>query len=518
MGRWIISATGLLALLLSLTLRAAEPNGKVMYEQLCGACHGPDGKGAGEGTFPPLAGSEWVKGDAERMVQVVLHGLEGTIRVKKKSYNLVMPPQGAALTDPQIAAIVSYVRGAWGNKESPVDVTFVSEARERSKDRKQAWTAKALQRKWPLPMEQGPLTHLVSSVYEGDFKAMPDFEGLKPVAVEEEAGGFINLATLRKKQQFAVVWEGEFEVPRNGKFVFRLDSDDGSQLFVNGQKVVSVMGLGGLGRTREGKVMLEAGTAKLRVEYFNYTGAQGIALSMRGGKRWTHFTRRKANSAKKIPSIPIVVKDEARIYRNFIKGTSARAIAVGYPGGVNLSFSADDLGWEVAWIGDFIDAGLHWTGRGKGAQGPAGQRILNLGMGPSFAIAPQGPKSWPKSWQPELKARFDGYVLDKQRFPEFQYQVAGVQVLDKPAPVGDRDLVRNLTLRVDGQPPEGLMMRLYNKGAKQLSSHAFQLESGVRLEIAKGDGFEAVTTKEGVFLKLKLKKGVNRIGLRYVWK
>jgi hypothetical protein len=52
------------------------------YEMLCGACHGANGKGAGEGSFPPLAGSEWIQGDAGRMIQIILHGLEGPVTVK----------------------------------------------------------------------------------------------------------------------------------------------------------------------------------------------------------------------------------------------------------------------------------------------------------------------------------------------------------------------------------------------------------------------------------------------------
>ncbi len=60
------------------------------------------------------------------------------------------------------------------------------------------------------------------------------------------------------------------------------------------------------------------------------------------------------------------------IYRNFIQGVNARAIAVGYPGGVNAAFDADFCNVGLIWRGGFIDAKRHWTDRGGGFQPPLG--------------------------------------------------------------------------------------------------------------------------------------------------
>ena len=122
----------------------AAGEGKSRYEMLCGVCHGIDGKGAGEAGFPPLAGSDWVKGSPDRMVQVILHGLEGPITVSGKDYNLMMPPQGAALTDPHIAEIATYIRGAWGNEQSAVTTDQVAQMRSDSQKQTEKWTASQL--------------------------------------------------------------------------------------------------------------------------------------------------------------------------------------------------------------------------------------------------------------------------------------------------------------------------------------------------------------------------------------
>lgn len=87
--------------------------GQQLYTQYCANCHQQNGKGDGTRN-PPLAGSEWVVGDKKRLMQVVIHGLNGPITVKSAGYNEVMPSH-AYLSDRQLATILSYIRQSWGN-------------------------------------------------------------------------------------------------------------------------------------------------------------------------------------------------------------------------------------------------------------------------------------------------------------------------------------------------------------------------------------------------------------------
>ena len=499
----------------------AAEEGKSRYEMLCGVCHGIDGKGAGEAGFPPLAGSDWVKGSPDRMVQVILHGLEGPITVSGKDYNLMMPPQGAALTDPQIAEIATYIRGAWGNEQSAVTTDQVAQMRSDSQKQTGMWTASQLDKKWPVWRKKGPVKNLIASYYKGRFNKMPDFSKLTPDAVEEEAGGYLSLDSIAEKDNFAMVWEGEFEVRQDRDYTFRIDSDDGSRLFINDVLVAEVKGLGGMGRPREGRALLKTGTAKIRVEYFERSGNQGIGIvMMRGGPKGKtlSFTKQALKKGPKFDPIPIVAKDTARIYRNYIKGTSARGIGVGYPGQVNLAYSADDLSVSQAWVGDFIDAGLHWTGRGQGRQSPAGQRVVSLGEGPAMAVLKKKDAKWPKAWQKKLKARFHGYRLDEFRRPEFHYQAGGLEVYDKPEAVKGREIVRNFRIVAGEKPPKDLLLRLSGPGAKLLREGVYEVGRGVRLKIAESDQAKPALVDGRVVLKLKLSPGENRMGVRYVWK
>jgi mono/diheme cytochrome c family protein len=117
--------------------------GKPLYLANCAACHQPNGGGV-PGAFPPLAGSEWVTGSEERIIRIVLHGLQGPIKVAGNDYNNVMAPLGAVLKDDQIAKILSYVRSEWGNNAPEVLPETVTKVRADTAAHAGYWTAEEL--------------------------------------------------------------------------------------------------------------------------------------------------------------------------------------------------------------------------------------------------------------------------------------------------------------------------------------------------------------------------------------
>ena len=96
-------------------LDAQGERGKKVYLGLCYACHQPDGRGL-PGAFPQLAQSDFMLASRERAIGIVLHGLTGPVTVNGQTLNSAMPPQGAVLTDQQIADVLTYVFNAWGNR------------------------------------------------------------------------------------------------------------------------------------------------------------------------------------------------------------------------------------------------------------------------------------------------------------------------------------------------------------------------------------------------------------------
>jgi mono/diheme cytochrome c family protein len=112
--------------------------GKKLYVSNCKVCHLEDGSGRFP-EFPPLAGSDWALGSAERMIAILLHGLDGKIVVNGKTFSGTMPPFKDRLSYAKIAAILTYVRNAWGNSASSISVEQVKQVAERTKSRKRVW-------------------------------------------------------------------------------------------------------------------------------------------------------------------------------------------------------------------------------------------------------------------------------------------------------------------------------------------------------------------------------------------
>jgi mono/diheme cytochrome c family protein len=115
------------------TAPAAKVDGKQVFRRQCVACHGRNGKGTGT-LFPPLAGNRDIFLDRTFPALVVLNGLKGPLKVGGKRFNGVMP-SFAHLSDAKIAAVVNYIRAAWGNTKlrpegmAAVDAELVKAAR-----------------------------------------------------------------------------------------------------------------------------------------------------------------------------------------------------------------------------------------------------------------------------------------------------------------------------------------------------------------------------------------------------
>ena len=92
-----------------------------------------------------MAESEWVLGSPDRLIRIVLHGVTGPIRVNGRTYSFDMP-SWMIFDDEQIAAILTYVRREWGNTGSPIDPALVTEIRQATSGRDDAWTAAELER------------------------------------------------------------------------------------------------------------------------------------------------------------------------------------------------------------------------------------------------------------------------------------------------------------------------------------------------------------------------------------
>lgn len=93
--------------------------GRRTYEKQCSMCHGSEGKGQAP-AFPPLAGNQSITMSSPvNSIRMVLNGgyAPGT---RKNARPYGMPPFAHILKDEEVAAVVTYIRVAWGNSGTPV--------------------------------------------------------------------------------------------------------------------------------------------------------------------------------------------------------------------------------------------------------------------------------------------------------------------------------------------------------------------------------------------------------------
>ncbi|MDA0195668.1 MAG: dehydrogenase [Bacteroidetes bacterium] len=124
--------------------------GRQQYLSSCSGCHSPDGQGMNR-LGPPLVNSEWVIGNENRLVYLVLHGIEGPIEVNGKVYDVpeILPvmPAHSPLESREIASILTYIRNEWGNNAPAISGHTVGRIRLTSQGTVVPWTAERLKKK-----------------------------------------------------------------------------------------------------------------------------------------------------------------------------------------------------------------------------------------------------------------------------------------------------------------------------------------------------------------------------------
>jgi mono/diheme cytochrome c family protein len=296
--------SSLLALLATAIFASAAEDGAQVYNTLCVACHGPDGKGLNG--LPPLVGSDWPKGPAARSIKIVLNGLSGPVDVAGKGYNIAMPPQGAVLSDEKIAAALTYIRANFAGGAGAVTPDEVKSVRAATATRTTPWTAVELLKAHPFPPAKTALKNLVGTMYKGNWKELPDFSTLKPALMEDFNVGVVDPDQSGLKSNFAMVWTAQFEAKEAGKYTFTLDCDDFGALYVGGEKVAEIKGIAPIGgRRKEVPVILKQGLTPIRIEFVQVSVSRLSSLV-------TRARRIRASSGSRRPRVAMPPRPRLR--------------------------------------------------------------------------------------------------------------------------------------------------------------------------------------------------------------
>lgn len=104
----------------------AQDRGAVVYATHCAACHQRDGRGTGN-AYPPLPGSATSTGEPQALIAWVMFGKRPATLAPRKS--LAVMPQFAWLSDADLAAVLTHVRGGFGNSAPPITAAEVAAVR-----------------------------------------------------------------------------------------------------------------------------------------------------------------------------------------------------------------------------------------------------------------------------------------------------------------------------------------------------------------------------------------------------
>jgi azurin len=345
----------------------------------------------------------------------------------------------------------------------------------------------------------GPkLSGLKFQLFLGDWTRLPNFSTLTPHREGDVPDNLVQLKLDDYKNQFGAVFTGKITAPKDGEYTFSLAGDDGVRLSIDGKKIVEHDGVHPASDLREGRTQLKAGEHEFRLEYFQASGEAEIFAAWRGPDftmtplsksihpnwRAGGATRKKDNNT----GMPLLVRDEPIVYRNFIAGAGNRAIAVGYPGGFNIAWSAESMNLAFAWRGAFIDAARHWTDRGAGHQPPLGYDLVRPAPSVPFALLPEPTTEWPKLERNQRAPGYawKGYTLDKARVPTFSYTWNGLAVTDRFEGVGN------------ATAPDGTLVRTVELHGGALPANAFfRVATGTSIQ-PNGDGFVVAAGKVNV--------------------
>lgn len=142
----------------------------------CVTCHAENGKGTIPGIYPPLNNNQWVMGEEERLIKIVLKGLWGPIEIDGKTYDpsTGVPPMtgfGGMLDDTEIAGVLTYVRLMFGDNKAltkSIDPKTVARIREEIKDKQNFYMVDELLKEHPFPEQASAATVKQWQSYAGE--------------------------------------------------------------------------------------------------------------------------------------------------------------------------------------------------------------------------------------------------------------------------------------------------------------------------------------------------------------
>lgn len=266
-----------------------------------------------------------------------------------------------------------------------------------------------------------------------------------------------------------------------------------------------------------------------------WPGGKAVQTEILGGDTdrqiralWHNFSLGRSArdpSGLRVEPSKLVVTDAARTYRGRSKVAGYRGIAVGFPGGINYAFNAQNGALTTIWQGEFVQVG--WQGQGSGNFNPLGKHV-QLSQDVAFLQAAEPPATWPPNpvttkenpvnpdplYPKNHGYAFIGYSLNPETsVPTFEYRCGDVMILDKTVPDG-----KSLKRRFAFTAPEAQTIWLRAlTGSVVAESKIIFKTSDLQLTIPPGKTTLRPAAEGGqeLLIKLALPKGESTATIEY---
>jgi len=132
--------------------------------------------------------------------------------------------------------------------------------------------------------------------YRSTWNALPDFDMIKAEREGTVDYNWFDISIADRVNSFGFVFEGKINVPKDGRYTFFLNSDDGSRLAIDGKRILEYDGIHGMDKERKTSLILKAGDHSIRLDYFQRLEGKGLSVAWQG----PNMSRRSLSKPPKV--------------------------------------------------------------------------------------------------------------------------------------------------------------------------------------------------------------------------
>jgi len=297
------------------------------------------------------------------------------------------------------------------------------------------------------------LSNILRSEYKSVTKSIKNLDSF-PLIKSNKTKKFSLVDVTTKKDGKMLIYTGNLEVPKSGKYLFDVRNGGVSQLFLD-NKLFLNMPSSNMRKINIKSIDLEKGTIPFKLIYNqNLPWQRGFTIEVEGPEMQKYSLQENADWMSKgfdpLKGIIIEPKDNKPVMqRSFVdhKGKKyMHCISVGTPKSIHYSYNLATGSLLKVWDGSFLNTTHMWLSRGYEQLGAPVGFMVSLHGDLEFAKLENENTLWPVPLPENKGFKQLGYELDATRMPTFSYEIDGSTITNSfTIPEGNRQVNRTIT-------------------------------------------------------------------------